>query len=349
MFSPLHSAARRRPVPNALDPRGFPVVPNGLYLKGANVCMRVEDVTTPADNDDAWAGLWGATDGPGFTLADLTVQVDHALDMDCNYVRVMGTLQARIGGTLTQNNYETNVRAFLDYCRAHSVFVQWTFCPSQQLRDTRVSLPDRPIIPTSDILAYIKLDALILADYADIVFAVDPLQEVLTLEYGYPVGTNQDALSHEDTVALVRATYSEFKKWLPSRIKVACSGLQANFDDASLIVGSHALREDTKGAWDYLDFHIYAPSFTTGNVDSLQTAYPRYTFIVGEWGQNLSATHGMAPSTASDMLTHSYTRGGAIWSLRDFFTTPDSERWGTHADNGTIRQKGIDYRDLINP
>lgn len=293
------------------------LLPGGGKIRGLNlVASQAQWQHAGNAAGDGWAVLWRWWD-----LAWLQAQLDDAVDMGVNVVRVMGSVVGIARGYYTEAAYLDLWSIFIDECTDRGLYVYPCFHPgSDSAYQTEIA--------QSDLEGYAARWAQRVGRTKRCI-AIDIIQE----DDAYGSSSNGSALK-----AAIRAVSD-----LPLTYSITGTTRSqlghADNNDAVL---------DLFTTVDFFDFHwYYAPA-----ASDIETYWwdngpgrPFKKVVVGEFGSPLSVGAGAQTARYQaivDCLSYEgdsgrRPAGGFAWVARDFGTNAATEKWGLSEADGTRR------------
>ena len=286
-------------------------------LAGANITVKPEHL-------GKWKNFYVEWDWDGW----IRWQIDQAIEVGANSVRVIGDIGCVADGDLTQEAYLDRQRQYLEYCGEKGLRVY--ACGGDRGHFGTAS--------QEDVCRQLAAHAKLIDGYTHVT-CFDVLQEV-GLSWVRNVPDRAEVLSRcREISAAVRAetaipiTYSHPTPRLP-------------FDSAMWECGEE-LRE-WEPLVDYYDFHIYyvpkpgdmAPLFAATNL----------TVLIGEFGAPVSAHEEQRAAqyrAVADLVAPTGARGAFQWAVGDQDTRPENQ-WGLFGIDRRPRPAVIEeFRALV--
>lgn len=263
--------------PSGSRTRGWPAV----KLRGVHIGGR-PDVSYP----NGWASFWDEA----YDQDALEADVDLAVSVGANCVKLMSDIVSYIDGGADQTRMDTRARAFLDYTEAQNLLVAWA-----------QPIPDWPAeTPIEDIRDAIVSIAAMLDDYPNVV--------------------NFDCLSEINFYATPSEAANNCAGIFPSVRAVTSIPLTASLSALPNTLSAYTAALD---AWvDFHEFHLYSMG-TSAMLDDYLALTDR-PFFLGEFGLGGYSTPASVAQQVEDFagpVSNSPFCHGAIFFPQ--YDTPD--------------------------
>lgn len=303
------SAALSATYARVSDSRGVALRQPGT-LVAAPVKLWGSNITVKAAHAGSFKALFSEWDWAGW----IQVQVDRAVSVDANAIRLIGDVAGVNDGTFTQATYNARWVQLAEYCASKGLYLYPCLSGSSQFAGLSLAQIQAVMVSTTHALsAYPNVIGF------DIVNEVDNWQSSQGISYATQLSNMATLSAAVRNVTTVPITYS---------MVIHVEG------DWATLAGAAAV--DYANSVDFFDAHIYQPSLTPHSPDPFLTAAGAKPLVVGEYGatqadgasvRTIRYDNIRALSERADIL------GAFSWAINDGSTTP-STQFGMWSDAG---------------
>lgn len=266
-------------------------------LRGANVTIK------PTTTSPGWRKLWGAE----WDYSWVKGQIDQAVSVGANCIRIIGAVNGIVGGHYTRATYHARVAQVIEYCQ--SLGLGYYLVGAGDYETTRTQA-------TLDELIAVGLMA---QEYGNVI-AYDVFQE-------WNVWLNQTT---DGSASAITAMLADLRAWATA---IRQAGVTLPLTYSSNTTGGVT---EVAQFCDYADFHVYNPVTDT----TLDSVAGGKEFIIGEFGANVSVGQAAQETRYNEVKSlvtaRTFIRGAFQWAITDQ-SASDAEKYGMFDANGVER------------